>query len=51
MEQYLSYLTIYGMARASVEVLRGEEDPTPDKYITIMDLSPLGKINKSNIKY
>ena len=26
------------------------EDPTPEKYITIMDLSPLGQINKSKKK-
>ena len=31
------------------EPQRGE-DPTPDKYISLMDLSPPGQISKSKIK-
>ena len=49
MEQCLSDLTAYDFARASVEVRWGGE-PTPEKCISIKDLSPLGQINKSKTK-
>ena len=38
--------TAYDIARASSEVWLGE-DYTPEKFISIMDLPPLGQIMKS----
>ena len=29
---------------------QGSEDPTPEKYISILDLSPVEQINKSKIE-
>ena len=49
MEGCLSDLSAYYFARASAEMWRGE-DPTPEKYISIMDFPPLGQINKPNTK-
>ena len=50
MERCLSYFTAYDFAKDPAEVWWGE-DPTPEKYITIMDLSPIEQINKSKTKY
>ena len=47
-ELCLSDLAAYDFARASAEVWWGE-DRTPGKYISIMDLSPLGQTNKTKI--
>ena len=46
-ELCLSDLTAYDFARASAEVW-WDEDRTPEKYISIMEFSPLGQINKKN---
>ena len=48
MEGWLSDFIAYGFARASAG--RRREDPKPEKYICIMDLSLLGQIIKSKIK-
>ena len=50
MERCLSDLTAYGSVTASAEVWWGG-DHTPEKYITIMELSPLEQIIKSKPKY
>ena len=44
-ERCLSGFTAYHFARASAG-----EDPTPENYFSIMDLSRLGQISKSKIK-
>ena len=42
-------MTVNDFARASVEV-GWVEEPTPERYINIMDFSPLGQINTSKTK-
>ena len=46
MERFLLVRAAYGLARASTEVW-WDVDPTPEKYISIIDLFLSGKSNKS----
>ena len=49
MQSFLTTSKAYDFARASAKVRCGE-DPTPEKYITIMDFLQLGKFNESKTK-